>query len=225
MATRTFDRNHSMIPAKRSRRGRTIPVLVLGLAVAGLMAAFPTTLIGQDAGTELADVPVRDGFHFSIGVGGASVSASCPGCEVNFIEDRISGLAGTLQIGGAVNEKLVIAVQAHGWVRNDDIFYRRLASLSVVTLLYPSPESGFFVKGGLGGLAAVVETDFDTAETQAWSSETGIGVDIPVGGSAKVSPYVSYVRTFGAYTWFNGFDSPIAVTPNALQFGAALTLH
>ena len=52
-------------------------------------------------------------MHFSLGVGGASVSASCPGCDVNFIEDRISGIHGVLQIGGAVTEKLIVAVQGH----------------------------------------------------------------------------------------------------------------
>jgi hypothetical protein len=195
------------------------------LTVAQPMAVPAGLAAQQPAAPESSEAAARAGFHFSIGLGGASVSASCPGCQISFIEDRISGLAGTLQIGGAVTPHLIVAVQGQGWIRNDDVFYRRLASLSVVTKVYPSATSGFFVLGGAGGLAAVVETDYDYAETRAWSAETGIGIDIPVGGSAKVTPHVSYVRTFGAQTWFNGFDSPIAVTPNAVQFGAALTIN
>ena len=128
-------------------------------------------------------------------------------------------------MGGAITDRLTVAAQFAGWIKNDDVFKRRLASLSVVLMGYPSATSGFFVKAGIGGLAAIAETDLVYGETQAFSSETGVGFDIPIGETASATPYVSYVRTFGATSWIDGFEIPVAVLPNAFHFAVALTVH
>lgn len=195
------------------------PLCAFALAVGGshgLSAQQPSA--PEEAG------PIRGGFHFSVGLGSASVGASCPSCQSDFFSDRINGFAGNLQIGGAVNSRLIIAAEAMGWFRNDDPIYRRIAALGLVVLGYPSERSGFFIKGGGGGLRAIAENDFVRAQTDAWTAQTGIGYDIPVGGRAQLTPQVTYIRTFGAGTWFNGVLSPETVTPNAIQLGVALTM-
>lgn len=209
---------------------RSMPSFRAARRAAALIATATCTLqavglAAQETSGPAQAPPVREGFHFSIGVGAAAVSASCPGCDVRFIEERTSGLAGQLQMGGAITSRLTIAAQFAGWLRNDEVFNRRMASLSVVLLGYPSESSGFFIKGGVGGLAAVAETDAVYAEVQAFSSETGVGYDISIGETASATPYVSYIRTFGGTTWVDGFEVPVEVLPDAFRVGVALTVH
>lgn len=193
--------------------------LIFAVCGSGGLSAQQTDAPAPDA------VSARGGFHFSVGVGSASVGASCPGCEVDFFADRINGLSGHLQMGGALSSRLIIAAEFVGWIRNDDPIYRRIAALSLVVLGYPSAGSGFFIKGAAGGLRAIAENDFLRAQTDAYTSQTGVGYDIRLGGRTKLTPQATYVRTFGAATWFNGVSSPVAVTPNALQLALALTLN
>lgn len=191
-----------------------------------LAAGTGTGLSAQQTSTSSLDPePLRQGFHFSIGVGSASVSASCPGCDVDFFTDRINGLSGNIQLGGALNSRLVMAAEATGWLKNDEPIYRRIAALNLVVLGYPSETAGFFLKGGAGVLRAIVEDDFSRAQTDAFTAVTGVGYDIPLGGGTKLTAYVNYLRTFGGETWFNGVVSPVVVTPDAIQFGTALTIH
>ncbi len=172
-----------------------------------------------------AAAPLRSGFHFSIGAGAASVGATCTVCDVDFFSDRINGFSGNLQMGGALNQQLVVAVEFMGWMRNDAPIYRRMAALNLVFLGYPSARSGFFIKGGGGVVRAIVEDDYLLVQTDAYTAESGIGYDIPVGGRAKLTVYANYLRTFAGGTWLNGIVSPVTLSPNAFQVGTALTVH
>ena len=196
---------------------------VAGLALAALTLGLAGDVRGQQL-TAPEATPLRSGFHFSIGLGAGSVSASCEGCEVDFFENRLSGFSGTVQLGGAVSSRLVIAVEGSGWLRNEPPIYRRIAAASLVVLGYPGETAGFFVKGGFGGLRAIIENDFVRFQTDAWTAQTGIGYDIPIGG-AMLTPYATYERTFGGTTWFNGIVSPVTALPNAIHVGMALTVH
>lgn len=193
-------------------------LLIVGLAF--------TPARAQQAGETAPNVPaLRDGVYFSVGLGSASVSASCASCgELDFFSDRINGFSGTLQLGGVVNPRLVIAGEFSGWIRNDELLNRRIAAVNLMLLGYPSRKSGFFVKGAFGGLRAIAETDLDWVQTDAFTSQTGIGYDIPL-GDTFLTPYVTYIRTFAGETWFNGFVSPETVYPNAFQVGVAFTVH
>ena len=202
----------------------------LGLFAGVLLAAtllMPSAgLAQQSATTEAAPTEaVRGGLHFSVGLGSGSVSVTCPGCETNFFEDRLNGVSGVLQLGGFVTPQLAITAEFMGWMNNEDPVYRRVASLGVSLLGYPSVDGGFFVKGSLGGIRAIGENDFVLVQTDAWMATTGIGYDVPVGQSAAVTVYANYVRSFGAGTWVNGFSSDFVATPNLLQFGVGLTVH
>ncbi|GAB5536947.1 MAG: hypothetical protein Rubg2KO_31960 [Rubricoccaceae bacterium] len=157
-------------------------------------------------------------------MGSASVSASCFSCEADFFNDRTSGFSGIAQIGGTVTSRLVLAAEFGGWIHNDAALDRRIASLNVVLLGYPSDDLGFFLKSGIGGLRAVAENEAGYVATESFTSQIGIGYDVPV-GSVDLTPYVTYIRTFYGETVVNGFLSPEVVYPNAIQVGVALTLH
>lgn len=199
---------------------KTSRIIALG-ALALTAALIPGDAHAQDA----APAPERGGVHFSVGLGGGSVSLTCVGCETNFFEDRLGGISGVLQLGGFVNPQLAITAEFMGWMNNEDPVYRRVASLGISFLGYPDPDGGFFVKGSLGGIRAIGENDLILAQTDAWMATTGIGYDIPVGEQVNATLYANYVRAFGAGTWVNGFQSSVAATPNVVQVGLGLSVH
>ena len=202
---------------------RLSAVLAAFLAVAAALVVA-AVLPGAASGQTAPDAPLRQGVHFSVGAGGASMSATCASCQVNFFDDRIGGFSGILQLGGAVTPQLVIAGEFMGWMKNDDELDRRVAGLNLVFLGYPSPSSGFFVRGGFGAMRAIVENELVIVQTDAFSGVAGIGVDIPV-GAVMFTPYANYIYAFSGETWINDLVLDEAVLPNAFQFGAALTVH
>lgn len=209
--------------AGRNRSARSM--LVAGLGAAVLCIGPVTDLQAQVPGTiGPVAAPLRDGFHFSLGIGGGSISASCDECPVDFFDDRLNGLSGRIQVGRAVSSNLVIAAELSGWMRNDRPVFRRIAAVGLVVLGYPSDTSGFFVKGGVGGLRASIDDDFYDFQTDAWTAQAGIGIDILI-GDAMLTPYANHVRTFNGQTWFNDLVSPVTVLPNAILLGMALTVH
>jgi len=200
-------------------RFRLLLTLVLAL---GGSTALPAQ---QPDARPVEGAGAQHGFHFSVALGSASVGATCTSCTVDVFSDRINGFAGTLQLGGAITRKLIVAGEFMGWVRNDAPIYRRIAALNLVFIGYPSEGSGFFVKGGAGGLRAIVEDDFMIVQTDAFTSQFGVGFDVPMSGGLKLTPHVTYISTFGGATYLNGFTSPEAVSPNLIQIGIGLTFH
>lgn len=196
-----------------------VPLLIV--AVSSTLLAGPAAAQATGGGIP----PARHGFHFSVGLGTASVSATCTGCDVNFFQDRINGFSGRLQLGAAVTPQLVVAGEFLGWIKNDQALHRRIAALSVVLLGYPSPTAGFFLKAGFGMLRAIAENDLVVVRSDALMSSVGVGYDIPVGGRVKLTPYGTYIRTFATQTWADNVQSPVPISPNAFQFGVALTVH
>lgn len=200
----------------------------LPLLAALLVAlAQPADAAGQTS-ADAADTDAagsRSGVHFSLGLGAGSVSASCAECAVDLFSDRLTGVSGVLQLGFFANPRLAVAGEFIGWVKNDAPIYRRVAGLGVSVIGYPSASSGFFLKGTIGGLRAIVEDDVFIAQTDAWMATTGIGYDIPVGSSVALTAYANYVRSFGGATTLNSLTSDVVVTPDALQLGVGLTVH
>jgi hypothetical protein len=184
-----------------------------------LHAQQPEARPADGAGTQ-------NGFHFAVALGSASVGATCTTCTFEVFPERINGFSGTIQLGGAITRRLIVAGEFMGWVRNDVPIYRRIAALNLVFIGYPSEGSGFFVKGGGGGLRAIVEDDFLIAQTDAFTSQIGVGFDISMGGRLNITPQVTYVTTFSGTTTLNGIStSPAVVAPNLIQFGIGLTVH
>ncbi len=186
-----------------------------------------TAAPNQDAAStpETGTAPLRQGFNFSLGLGSASVGATCSACDTDLFDDRIGGLSGNVRIGASLTSRLVLAVEGMGWFNNSDEIYRRVASASVVLLGYPSETSGFFVKAGFGGIRGIVENDFLRVQTDGWSSQIGLGYDFPIGEGVAVTAFGEYVYTIAPATWVNGVSVDEAVSPNAFQVGLAITVQ
>jgi hypothetical protein len=199
----------------------THPLRCLLLAGAALFMAAPVFAQSPIGGA--GEPARRHGVHFSVGAGASSVSATCAGCQIDLVKDRITGFSGVLQLGGYVTPRLAIAGEFSGWIKNDDLLDRRIASASLVMLAYPSARAGFFLKSGIGGMRAVIENDAGFLQTTAFASQLGLGYDIPL-GAISLTPYANMIWTFGGETNFSGVGLPETVSPNALQVGLAFSV-
>ncbi len=150
---------------------------------------------------------VRDGFWFSIGVGGGSLG--CDECD-----DRTNGGAGTLAFGGKLSNTVLMAGSANGWTKSEDGATLTIGLVAVEARFYPRTSGGFFLKAGAGiGSADLSFGSVTVSETGA-GALVGLGYDIRVGRMISLTPWVQ---------WF-GIDYDPG-NANVSQLGLALTIH
>jgi len=167
--------------------------------------------------------PRRHGFWFSLGLGGGSVAVTCPECDAQS-DERLNGIAGYVRFGGTVSPHLLVGIEGTGWVRNDEGFERRIATASATALLYPDRNAGFFLKGSIGGIRAVVENSLLVAVGEGLTWQVGVGIDVYLGRGAALTPFLTYVGSSQVGTTLNGIDTGISLNPNIVQVGLALTI-
>lgn len=166
------------------------------------------TLLAVLAPDAMAQRPqTRDGFWFSIGVGGGSLG--CKDCE-----ERENGGAGTLAFGGKLSNTVLLAGSANGWTKTVDGATLTVGLVAVESRFYPRAAGGFFLKAG-AGIGSV-----DLSIGSATFSETGAGIlaglgyDIRVGRMISITPWLQ---------WFGIEYDP--GNANVAQLGIALTIH
>ena len=163
----------------------------------------------------------RSGLGFSFGMGAGNTGVTCEDCGVEF-DERLNGISGYVRIGGYATSRLFVGVEGTGWIRNSDGLERRIAAASVVFVGYPSGTAGFFVRGGGGGMRAVIENDLISVVGEGATWSVGIGFDIGSGGAA-LTPYVTYLNSMEMAADVNGVSTGVNLNPNILQFGLAIT--
>ena len=184
-----------------------IPLLLLSLAPAPSMAQ--------------ANVQIRQGFGISFGLGFGSAGLDCDGCDF----DRETGLSGYLRIGGYVRPNLFIAGETNGWVHSEDGLDEQISFLSAVAQWYPQVATGFYLKGGLGLAVSAAEDAFDELSASGMGLTLGTGYDWRVGRNFSLTPYLNYLRAFGAEAELNGVGLGENLSTNVLQFGLGFTWH
>lgn len=178
-----------------------------GILLAALAVMFvPNDLAGQ------AD---RDGFFIGFGFGLGSLG-------VEDADDRESAFSGYFKIGGAINDKVLLGAESNGWIKNEseDGAEATLtsSSLTAVAYLYPSPESGFYLKGGAGLARLDIEASgfgvsFSDAENGT-ALTLGLGFDYGFGGRFALTPYANLI-----YSSFEGG------TTNLVQVGLGVNWY
>jgi hypothetical protein len=165
-------------------------------------------LLGAIAPAVMAQRPqTREGFWFSIGVGGGSL-----GCEE--CDERSNGGVGMLAFGGKLSNTVLMAGSANGWTRSEDGATLTVGLVAVEGRFYPSSSGGFFLKAGAGiGSLDVSFGSVTVSETGA-GVLAGLGYDIRVGRMISITPWVQ---------WF-GIDYDPG-NANVSQLGLALTIH
>ncbi|MGH7471635.1 MAG: hypothetical protein ACRENP_27095 [Longimicrobiales bacterium] len=196
----------------RGTVGRSLRSTMLAL----VMCSFISPLAAQQ--------PARSGFGMSFGLGWGSAGVTCEDCDIE-IEDRTEGLAGYVRIGGNVNARLFVGVEGIGWLKNSDGLERRIAAVSLVTVGYPSATAGFFVRGGFGGVRAVIEDAIFSVTGEGLSWQIGAGFDIPMGAGAALTPYVTYLNSSNVTAHLNEVSLGTNLNPNILLAGLAITVR
>lgn len=124
----------------------------------------------------------REGFWIGFGFGYGSLG--CEGCG-----EREGAVSGYLKMGGTVGPHLLLGGETNGWTRNYSAGTLTVGNVSFTAYYYPTPASGFFLRGGVG-LASFQLEGFD-AET-GLGLVVGGGYDIRVGTNISITPVVNF---------------------------------
>jgi len=151
----------------------------------------------------------REGFFIGFGLGWGSLGCSdCSG-------ERESGFSGYLKLGGTVNDALLLGFESNGWVKEESGVTLSQGNFSAAAYFYPSPESGLFLKGGLGLSTLRLDVSgFGGDSTTGFGVVAGLGYDARVGTNFSLTPYANFV-----YGSFDGGST------NVIQAGIGLTWH
>ncbi|MDX1493937.1 MAG: autotransporter domain-containing protein, partial [Longimicrobiales bacterium] len=166
----------------------------------GLLTA--TLLLALQAVTVSAQAPSRDGFFIGFGLGLGTLG-------FEDADERESAVSGYFKIGGALNEQLSLGAETNGWRKEEAGVTLTSTNISAVAYVYPSPDGGFYLKGGLG--LANVDVDlggFGGGDENGVGLTLGAGYDIGFGGRFGLTPYANLI-----YSSFDGGSS------NLFQFG------
>lgn len=158
----------------------------------------------------------RQGFWISGGLGGGVNTAQ------GLDGERLAGGASYLRLGGALTPQVLLGADIIGWVRSQNDVSNIRGNTTIAALFYPSPNGGFFVKGGVG--LSVVRVSADvlgvsvSGTEKGFGSTLGVGVDLPIGRSVSLTPNLDML--------LQRFDAGIGSQTNTLLvFTVGITGH
>jgi hypothetical protein len=155
---------------------------------------------------------------FNVGAGSAGVNVDLGGATAS--SDRETGEAGSLRLGYAVQQNLVLGFEANGWAKTfTSGGYDTKWSFGVGTLgatWYPA-HGGFFMRGGVGFGRAQVEFS-NSQGTQLKAHDSGLGMTAGLGYEWRLT------RTFalGPQVDFGYLDVGNGFTANYVNFTLGL---
>ncbi len=180
---------------------RTIAMAVLAAALVLATNAEPAQAQSRPQ--------TREGFFIGFGFGWGSLGCSdCSG-------ERESGLSGYFKLGAAVNQRVLLGFESNGWFKEQSGVTLSQGNGSAVIYLYPNPESGFFIKGGIGLATLNLDVSgFGSDNVTGFGLVGGLGYDARVGRNFSLTPFGNFV-----YGSFDGGST------NVIQAGIGLTWH
>lgn len=170
-----------------------------------LLLIASLVLLPAGIGRAQAQPQTREGFWISFGLGVGSLS--CEDCE-----NRENGTSVTIRMGGTLSQRLLIGGEANMWTKTVNDVTLTVGNIGPVLVFYPSPDGGFFLKGGLG----MARIDLDLGSVAG--EETGVGITLGLGYDARVG------RRFALTPYFDllsgSFDGG---SLNTVAFGLGFT--
>lgn len=134
-----------------------------------------------------AQAPSRDGFFIGFGLGWGSLG-------VEGADEREGGASGYLKLGGALNDQVLLGAETNGWRKEEGGATLTVSNLSAVAYVYPDPEGGFYLRGGVG--LATIDLDlgvFGSGDETGTGLTLGAGYDIGFGGRFGLTPFANYM--------------------------------
>jgi len=149
----------------------------------------------------------REGAFVGFGLGLGTMG--CSTCDAG----RETGLSGYLKLGRATNQQWLFGVELSFWTSGYEAATQ--GNFLATAYHYPSPDSGFFLRGGIG-LA-----DLDQVPGREFDDPNGLGLSLGLGVDGRrveenrsLSPYLNFSRGM--------FDG---MTSNVFEIGMGLTWH
>ena len=162
----------------------------------------------------------RSGFWLRFGAGYGTANYTCDVCGTG---PRIGGVTGSLELGGTLNPSLRLGAFVDGWSNGSGGVTQTMSTVGAALYYYPSRTGGFYLKGGVG-FSAYHESEYAGYDDfgnyyvsppvtgTGWGFTTGAGVEIPVGRTVSLVPFVDY-----SWGGINAIDYPDG-TPYANQW-------
>lgn len=139
------------------------------------------------------------GFWIGLGFGAGQAGADCRGCA-----DGTGGPGSTFFTGvaGGLSDRLVLGVEAHGWISGAGAFSPSdtgktwRSALAAVIHYHPRPRPGPFLEAGLGVSSFTVS--HPPLRQNAWGPGglAGIGYDVRVSSALLLRPVLSVTVGF-----------------------------
>ncbi|HUR94059.1 MAG TPA: outer membrane beta-barrel protein [Gemmatimonadales bacterium] len=169
------------------RRGMAAAAAILLLGGAAAAQTAPRGLV------EVSDESGRRGFWagFGLGAGGEAFDLrDGAGYSGELYRPTVS-----LRLGGTPNRYLRLGGEVLAWIDDQGRQTESITSLLFVTQLYPAPQTGLYLKGGLGLGRSEVDFDdgFGVGDT-GFAGLLGAGWEVRVGRRLYLNPAVDLVQ-------------------------------
>src|SRR3989449_7378890 len=123
----------------------------------------------------------------SLGYGSNSLSCS-GGCTFNS-GSRGGGPTASIKLGGTPKPSVRLGGEVNVWVKDvGSGVTETVGNVSAAVYLYPSPRSGFFVKGGVGLASFQLSQGSSSVSADGIGLLAGLGYDIRLSNKVSLSP-------------------------------------
>ena len=171
------------------------------------------------------------GFTWDVGFAKGWLTSACSNCATRPSD---TDLGTQLRAGWKLRNNWIVGAEAFLWsnsklvaVQTQKLTYN---SFSAILMWYPWRHSEAFLKGGVGitsntTLLDITGTGSDEFKATPVTGTLGVGIDLNLGKSWSVSPFLDYQNGLAAKAKINGASSSEKVTTSMMMFGLALTVH
>jgi hypothetical protein len=153
----------------------------------------------------------RQGFFIGGGLGIGSLG-------VEDGDERETGGAGHLTLGGTLTPQILLAGELTGWTKEEDGARLTHGNVNAIVQFYPMVDAGLFLRGGVGASQLRISAEEDnvslTITEDGFGASAGLGYDIRVGSNFSITPY-------GLFVWGSFDDGSV----NHFQGGLGVTWH
>ena len=177
------------------------------------------------AGRVLAQHPqTREGFWIGFGFGYGSSDLKSPTLDSLGATAREGGATGFVKLGGTLSKSVLLGGEVNAWVKSEGGATFTIGNVSAAAYFYPAPQTGFFLKGGVG-YGSVRFSNSGSATASGFGFVAGVGYDIRVGGNISLTPVANFYFGSDGDMTENGTKVFSSVKHNVLDFGLGITFH
>jgi hypothetical protein len=165
----------------------------------------------------------RKGMWFGFGGGVGFAKTPCTDC----VNGRSRGAWGYARLGGTLSPHVRLGGDATLWVYSKSGLTQTLGVGSFIASLYPFATAGLFVQLGIGGATYRAKDGPNSLTAIAPAASVGLGLDLRVGRTLSITPFLKGMRTTAVSYKLNGTTESTGqnVKFSLLQAGLGLSFH